>query len=230
MEEVVLQIGFRKSNFLFKKCTTPPFGGKLIIMKKIFYLFIFLFGSALSINAQVTIQGAVKSAEDLPMTQVIVDVLDGNDNLLGTGTSGEDGRYSISGLPIKTTYYLRLNRKINSLDGVSTYDLVQMVRHILGKDSFKDPYQIIASDVNRTRSITTLDLIHLRRLILGVEKEFPDGISWFFIPDKDIPSGTPEEVLKDIKDLIPVNITGEVINFDARGVKLGDVNNSAKIN
>ena len=50
--------------------------------------------------------------------------------------------------------------------GVTTYDRILITQHILGVKSLGSPYQILAADVNRSRSVTTLDLIQLRKIAL----------------------------------------------------------------
>ncbi|MCB0545841.1 MAG: hypothetical protein KDC70_20100, partial [Saprospiraceae bacterium] len=72
----------------------------------------------------------------------------------------------------------------NPLNGVSTYDLVLISKHILGLKAFDSPYKWIAADVNKTNSITSLDVAEIRKLILGIYSEFPNNTSWRFI-DKD---------------------------------------------
>lgn len=67
------------------------------------------------------------------------------------------------------------------LHGVSTYDLVLISRHILGISPLNSPYSMIAADVNRSGSITTLDIVELRKMILGMQSTFPDNQSWRFV-------------------------------------------------
>lgn len=68
-----------------------------------------------------------------------------------------------------------------SLNGVSTYDLSLISRHILGLDTFASPFQYIAADANYSGGITSFDILLLRRLILGIADTIPAG-SWRYIP------------------------------------------------
>jgi hypothetical protein len=58
----------------------------------------------------------------------------------------------------------------NPLNGVTTYDLVLMSKHILGIEPLGSPYKMIAADANKSNSITTFDIVELRKLILGIYK------------------------------------------------------------
>jgi hypothetical protein len=67
------------------------------------------------------------------------------------------------------------------LNGVSTFDLVLINKHILGLEPLNTPYKMIAADANNSRSITTFDIVELRKLILGIYTELPNNTSWRFV-------------------------------------------------
>jgi hypothetical protein len=50
----------------------------------------------------------------------------------------------------------------------------------LGVEPFDSPYQYIAADANNSEHVSALDLIEIRKLILGVNIEFPNNTSWRF--------------------------------------------------
>jgi len=130
----------------------------------------------------------------------------------------------------------------NPLNGVTTYDLVLISKHILGIEPFNppippatspSPYKIIAADANSSNSITTFDIVELRKLILGIygPQQLPNPPNpWpyrsyrFFdktVQLQDIPFSGP------MPEWVQVNIPplGTVAAF--YGVKIGDVNNTA---
>ena len=43
----------------------------------------------------------------------------------------------------------------NPLNGVSTLDIVEIQRHILGMQSLDSPYKIIAADINNDKTLST---------------------------------------------------------------------------
>ena len=66
--------------------------------------------------------------------------------------------------------------------GVSTFDMVLISRHVLGIDPITDPKALIAADVNGSGSITNLDQIVIRKVILGITNQFnPNVPAWRFI-------------------------------------------------
>lgn len=68
------------------------------------------------------------------------------------------------------------------LNGVSIFDVFLINKHNLGLSKFENPFQIIASDVNNSGSITTFDLSELNKLILGIYKKLPIDLSWRYVP------------------------------------------------
>lgn len=68
------------------------------------------------------------------------------------------------------------------LNGVTTVDLLQISSHILGIQSFESPFQLIAADANNSGSVTTFDIVEIRKLILGVYDLLPNNNSWRYIP------------------------------------------------
>lgn len=68
------------------------------------------------------------------------------------------------------------------LNGVTTLDLSLISRHILGIQQFTNPYKLIAADANFSGSVTTFDVVELRKLILGIYEELPDNTSWRYVP------------------------------------------------
>lgn len=67
------------------------------------------------------------------------------------------------------------------LNGVSTFDLVLISQDILDIAPFENPFQMIAADANNSGSITSFDVVAIRRVILGMDATFPAG-NWRYIP------------------------------------------------
>ncbi len=126
------------------------------------------------------------------------------------------GAYSFA-LPMGGDYTITPQLDANHLNGVSTFDLVLISKHILGIQEFTSPYLMVAADANGNGGISTLDLIAIRRLILGLDNAFTNNTSWRFFED----GGSMAEV-QNFNNLNS-NVTGA--NFVA--VKIGDVNGSA---
>jgi hypothetical protein len=65
---------------------------------------------------------------------------------------------------------------------VTVLDILLIRRHILGGEELPKPYNWVAADVNNSGTITTLDLIQIQRVILGISDRFGDVPSWRFVP------------------------------------------------
>ena len=119
----------------------------------------------------------------------------------------------------------------NPLNGVTTYDLALISKHILGLEPLSSPYKMIAADANKSGSITAFDIVELRKLILGIYQELPDNNSWRFV-DKSFVFPNPANPFQTIfsENKTVANIQASQIDDDFVAVKIGDVNQSAIAN
>lgn len=69
--------------------------------------------------------------------------------------------------------------------GISTYDLILISGHILGTQPIVDHYGLMAADVNQSGTISTLDLIELRKLILRVIPQLEKTPVWHYPTRQD---------------------------------------------
>ncbi|MEZ4984952.1 MAG: T9SS type A sorting domain-containing protein [Saprospiraceae bacterium] len=117
------------------------------------------------------------------------------------------------------------------LNGVSTFDIVLISKHILNVQLLDSPYKLIAADINNSGTVTTLDLVHLRKAVLGVTQGFPNNNSWRFInasfefPDPSNPWLEPFPESASIP-LLTHNMGG----LDFIAVKIGDINGNVVAN
>ena len=142
-----------------------------------------------------------------------------------------DGTYSFD-VPAGGDYTITPFLNAAPLNGVSTFDLVLMSKHILGTDLFTSPYTRIAADVNNSQTISTLDMIRLRKLILNIDTEFENNTSWRFV---DAAYTFPNEAnpwLETFPELVSINDLpiDAVEGVDFVAIKVGDVNGNAQAN
>ncbi|MDO8366356.1 MAG: T9SS type A sorting domain-containing protein [Saprospiraceae bacterium] len=133
----------------------------------------------------------------------------------------------VNTLPIGSDYILAPEKNDNPLNGVTTYDLVLISKHILGIEPLDSPFKMIAADANKSGSITTFDIVEIRKLILGIYSNLPSNASWRFV-DK---AYVFPNLLNPFQELFPEVISVQdmqLMNLDDDfvGVKIGDVNNS----
>lgn len=154
-------------------------------------------------------------------------------NLLANGqmverSSDEQGFFSYYALQMYQDYELSLSNNLEPKNGVSTLDLVLIQRHILGQTLLDSPYKIIAADINNSGKITATDLLSLRKLILGINKEFPDNDSWRFVSNKNV-FEDPSNPFPYEEKMIIEDLDGSMMDADFVGVKIGDVNGSVNM-
>lgn len=153
------------------------------------------------------------------------------DNMPVMAMSNPDGTYQFNDLETGHEYIIHPQHGGNWVNGVSTIDLILISRHILNIQNLDSPYKRIAADVNGSGTITTLDLVLLRKLILGIIAEVPNQPSWRFVdanyafPNPQNPWQEPFPQVINLSMLM-ANMVGE----DFIAVKIGDINGSAQYN
>jgi HYR domain/Dockerin type I domain/Proprotein convertase P-domain len=117
----------------------------------------------------------------------------------------------------------------NPLNGVSTLDLVLMSKHILGVQPLTSNYQWIAADVNKNGTISTADIVELRKMILAIQSNFTKNTSWRFADKQyQFPANNPLSApIAESKFISTLN--GDA-NVEFVAVKVGDVNGNASTN
>jgi subtilisin-like proprotein convertase family protein len=144
--------------------------------------------------------------------------------------SDANGNFSFNTLPTTYNYNVGLSDNRDIMNGVSTLDLVMIQRHILGVETLNDPKKIIAADVDNNGRVTASDLLNLRKNILGIAQDFPNGQkSWRFVTsnhefsNKEDPFPYTEKYTYNL-------LADSKSNQNFYAIKIGDVNNSAIVN
>jgi len=183
----------------------------------------------------INVAGALK-------TEMTEGVEEGTVHIDGTSTfappysyfdlSDTSGVYVVkNSVPLAATFVIAPEKDDNPLNGVTTYDLVLISKHILGIEPLTSPYKMIAADANKSGSITTFDIVEIRKLILGIYTELPNNTSWRFVdkafqfPNLNNPFQTQFPETISVGDAMASQI-GE----DFVGVKIGDVNSTVVAN
>jgi len=122
--------------------------------------------------------------------------------------------------------YIQPYSNVGPLNGLTTFDLVLISKHILGIEPLGSPYKLIAADANKSNSITTLDIVELRKLLLGIYQELPNNASWRFV-DRAYDFPNP---LMPFQPKFPEKTFAFHSNNNFVGVKIGDVNNTVVSN
>ena len=177
-------------------------------------------------SANGTISGLILDAnmEAVENVEVSVANMPGFNMMTGTG-----GSFQFNGLPEGVGYVVNAEKNNDHLNGISTYDLLLIQKHLLGVKMFDTPYKMIAADVNKSKAITISDIIDLRKALLTISPFQND--SWRFVeegytfmnPNNPLQETWPEHI--SVKTL-----TAAGANITFTGIKIGDVSGDAQPN
>ena len=118
-------------------------------------------------------------------------------------------------------------KDLNPLNGVSTFDLVKMSKHVLNVAPFTNGFEYVAADINHNGQVTTFDIVELRKMILGIYNELPANDSWRFISKTHVFDMTAP-LAGDLHESMTVPANTQGMDFVA--VKVGDLTGDAIAN
>jgi hypothetical protein len=145
-------------------------------------------------------------------------------------TTNMMGAYSYCGIcPSCTEITIKPELDIDQLNGVNTYDLVLISRHILGLEPLNTPYKLISADANKTNTVTTFDIVEIRKLILGTYQKLPNNTSWRFVDQNQVFPNPDDPFAGTIREDISFTSWPQT-NVDFVGCKIGDIDNTATPN
>ncbi len=187
--------------------------------------------SEICANMTAEVEGIVTTESGSPIANVDMS-LALSDEAAYNFTTSEEGDYYFTDLYSCQVTELSVSKGGGLTNGVTTVDLILIQQHILGIKDLATPYKIIAADIDGNDFVSTIDLIFMRRAILGIDLAFPnENTSWRFIAADHTfldPSNPFAEEIPETYDFasVPSGLVG--LNFI--GVKVGDVNESAATN
>jgi len=153
--------------------------------------------------------------------------------LIGTellSNTESNGKYIFGNILKGENYKVNPFKNDDIMNGVSTLDLVLIQRHILGIEALSSPYKLIAADVNKDGQLSTIDLIELRKVILGSQMEFTNNYSWRFVDNTYKFVNPANAQNENFTEIYQINNLSEDMIVDFTAVKVGDVNGNAKAN
>jgi len=173
--------------------------------------------------------GFITTEDFEPVQNVNVSLLHSTESENYEDLTKSDGTYAFADMPMYENYHISAEKNNDFTNGVSTLDMVLMQKHILGTVPFDSPYKVIAADVNNNQNISSSDLVELRRLVLGLQDDFPNNTSWRFVSAEQefeqISNPWPIQETLDFTNVDQIQVLGDYI-----GVKVGDVNGSVTTN
>lgn len=167
-----------------------------------------------------------KNGKSVPNVQLL---LADNNSFTGShiNLTDEYGNYIFNQLPSHNNLFLRGYKNDDILKGVSTLDLLHIQKHLLGIKPFTSLHQYVAADINYSNGVNAIDIVELRKVILGLSDEFPRNTSWRFgVLPQDF-SGVELSAFLEIKNM--KSIPEDTLRIDFVGIKIGDVNGDIQL-
>jgi len=152
-----------------------------------------------------------------PLSEVTVAIKEGD--FREYHTSDANGDFAFETPYDQTSAVIEPRKNDDPLNGVTTLDLIHIQRHVLGLQPLENFTDFVAADINKDDKIDVLDLLELRKLLLGIYDDFPRNTSWRFIDAEK-----RYNLLSDVDDQMKVRTAGGDIQLE--GIKIGDVNQS----
>ena len=175
------------------------------------------------------IGGSVISLYDEAIAKVDVAIHDISENGLELEYTDNSGNYVFSSMPSGGTYSIKPHKNDDWPNGVSTLDMILIQNHILGKVKIEDGYNLVAADVNKDANVSAIDLVLLRRIILGLEDKVKTNTSWRFIWDGQ-KLGADYSLHDRLMDQYNLNSLNSNMTINWQGVKVGDLSGNAVAN
>ncbi|MBK8558239.1 MAG: T9SS type A sorting domain-containing protein [Lewinellaceae bacterium] len=174
-----------------------------------------LFSLQSGTNTTVSVSGNIQTENGLGVSNVSVNA----------NPPGSNGQFLLPAVPGCDTITLTPYRNDNPLNGVTTFDLVLISKHILAIDTLDSPYKLIAADANHSNTITTFDIVSLRRLILGIDTVFSSNTSWRFVPTDFVFAHPEFPFMDNFPESLLINTSADpYTGANFTGIKIGDLN------
>jgi len=170
--------------------------------------------------AQRKIDGYIRTPLGLPVFGVTV--RDGQGHTVKTDSTGY---YLFNNLLPGKDYTIKPEKLSNWTNGISPYDFVLISRHILNLEPMDTPEKIIAADPNISNTVSTFDIVQMRKVLLGTLPEVPNGKSWRFIPSTHVFVNPDNPFVPAFDEEIKIiNLESDRTGVNFKAIKSGDIN------
>jgi len=174
-----------------------------------------------------SIAGNVATETGSKVSDVTVNVKSNLHNVTWSHLTNIDGEYEFNNFYICVDHIVSAEKNDDPLNGVSTKDLLLIHKHITGLNKFNSYFKLQAADVNNDNKVNALDIMELRKLILGIYDKFPNNKSWKFLYPNPSPTNSPDQAFLEETG---VRVDQFLAQRDFTAVKIGDVDETAVAN
>ncbi len=175
-------------------------------------------------NLNGSISGIIQTEWDKEVEEVSISLAGQN---MAQTMSAANGWFNFSNMVPGNAYTVVPQKDVQALNGVSTYDILLMQKHILGIKQIQTPYCLIAADVNKSGSVSIADIISLRKTLLTASEQFTDNTSWRFVDETFIFPNPTNPWKTPFPETVKLSVQPGVVNASFVGIKIGDINGDA---
>lgn len=143
-----------------------------------------------------------------------------------TAITDDNGAFAFEGLESELDYYIKGYHNEYPLNGVSALDLIYIQKHLLGTIPFSGLEKYVAADADNNGKVNVLDVLELKKLLLGINSEFKHNTSWRF---GIMPQNMSGSDIISFKEVGNIKVKNDTIQSDFMGIKVGDLNGDAKL-
>jgi len=137
------------------------------------------------------------------------------------------GNFTFLEVPMGGDYEVKPINNNKIANGISTLDLIFLIRHLLELNTLSSPYRQLASDLNESRTISSLDMIAMRRAILVIDTLFSRTESWKFVDAGFNFSNVSNPLRANYEEKFEIiDLQQNLDTLDFIAVKMGDLNDN----
>jgi hypothetical protein len=156
-------------------------------------------------------------------------------SLLTGDSTDAKGRYHIKAddtVPVFPNYFITPEKNNDPLNGVSTFDIALLSKHLLGIEPLTNPYKVIAADADNSKTLSNFDVIELRRLVLGIYNKLPKNTSWRFVDKSFVfpPFNPFDTIFPEARPWPYAAWNPDIHKQDFIAIKIGDLDDDAATN
>jgi hypothetical protein len=167
--------------------------------------------------------GGIATESDQRVNEVEVRLSGADQRVFMTNATGT---YAFTELAEGSDYTVIPSKNDYPENGITTFDVILIQKHILG-ERLPSAYKQIAADINHDENITTLDIILLRKMVLGIDTEFANNTSWRFVDAAYRFPVARDAFATVFPEVININNLEGEYEASFMAIKTGDVNESA---
>ncbi|NND35100.1 MAG: T9SS type A sorting domain-containing protein, partial [Saprospiraceae bacterium] len=137
--------------------------------------------------------------------------------------TNKEGKYVFETFAMDgSNYRLWPEKTDDPIDGISTKDVIKISKHLLSKEPLKNTLEYMSADANGDGNVSVLDIINIRKLILGKIDALPNEKPWQFFnqemnPVSEISLALDYKPLTSFTGIKVGDVNGDITNYSRNG-------------